>query len=203
MSHAEPTTHGAAGATGSRSDTAAAAAGHHQGLHAEHQSHRHQSHRRHCRHSHCCLHRRHQQPHPRHHSHPCHHLPRCPHHHSRCPLHHPCYPCSGVSGGKGGGGAPLKEGRARSAKSSTYNNCTSLSCKEMVLEEVNSEGGGVKGEKVVPDRAKRVGEASDYEVEGDEHRGLVLVRELSRDGSVVASVASAQVRNQVLYYGKG
>ncbi|CAI7917789.1 unnamed protein product, partial [Closterium sp. NIES-54] len=70
----------------------------------------------------------------------------------------------GVGGGKGGGGAPLKEGRARSATSSTYSNCTSLSCLEMLLEEVNSEGGGVKGEEVVLDRAKRVMEASDYEV---------------------------------------
>ncbi|CAI7881528.1 unnamed protein product, partial [Closterium sp. NIES-53] len=64
-----------------------------------------------------------------------------------------------------GGGAPLKEGRARSATSSTYSNCTSLSCEEMLLEEVNNEGGGVEGEEVVPDRAKGVREASDYEVE--------------------------------------
>ncbi|CAI7792817.1 unnamed protein product, partial [Closterium sp. NIES-53] len=62
----------------------------------------------------------------------------------------------GVGGGKGGGGAPLKEGRARNAMSSTYSNRTSLSGKEMLLEEVNREGGGVKREKVVPDRAKRV-----------------------------------------------
>ncbi|CAI7874163.1 unnamed protein product [Closterium sp. NIES-53] len=113
-----------------------------------------------------------------------------------------CSSSIGVGGGKGGGGAPLKEGRARSATSSTYSNCTSLSYEEMLLEEVNSEGGGVKGEIVVPDRAKRVREESDYEVEGDEHRGLVPVKELSRDGSAVASVACAQVGNQVLYCGK-
>ncbi|CAI7804619.1 unnamed protein product [Closterium sp. NIES-54] len=74
-----------------------------------------------------------------------------------------CSSSRGVGGGKGGGGASLKEGRARSATSSTYRNCTSLSCEEMLLEEVNNEGGGVKGEKVVPNRAKRVREASDYE----------------------------------------
>ncbi|CAI7853782.1 unnamed protein product, partial [Closterium sp. NIES-54] len=77
----------------------------------------------------------------------------------------------GVGRGKGGGGTPLKEGRARSATSSTYSNCTSLSCEEMLLEEVNSEGGGVKREEVVPDRAKRVREAGDYKVESDVHRG--------------------------------
>ncbi|CAI7901873.1 unnamed protein product [Closterium sp. NIES-53] len=77
-----------------------------------------------------------------------------------------------------------------------------LSCEEMLLEEVNSEGGGVKGEKVVPDRAKRFREARDYEVEGDEDGGLVRGKELSRDGSAVASVASAQVGNQVRYGGK-
>ncbi|CAI7787458.1 unnamed protein product [Closterium sp. NIES-54] len=60
-----------------------------------------------------------------------------------------CSSSRGVGGGKGGGGAPLKEGRAQSATSSTYSNCTSLSCEEMLFEEVNNEGGGVKGEKVV------------------------------------------------------
>ncbi|CAI7837394.1 unnamed protein product [Closterium sp. NIES-53] len=39
-----------------------------------------------------------------------------------------------VGGGKGGGGAPLKEGRARSATSSTDSNYTSLTCKEVLLE---------------------------------------------------------------------
>ncbi|CAI7761433.1 unnamed protein product, partial [Closterium sp. NIES-53] len=67
----------------------------------------------------------------------------------------------GVGGGKGGGGTPLKEGRARSATSGTYSNYTSLSCKEVLLEQVNSEG------------------------------------------SVVASVASAKVGNEVLYCSKG
>ncbi|CAI7842264.1 unnamed protein product, partial [Closterium sp. NIES-54] len=71
MSLAETTTHGAAGATRSRSDAAAAAAGHHQGLHAEVQSYCLQSHRLHCRHSHRCLHRRHQSPHSRHQFHRC------------------------------------------------------------------------------------------------------------------------------------
>ncbi|CAI7862914.1 unnamed protein product, partial [Closterium sp. NIES-53] len=51
-----------------------------------------------------------------------------------------CSSSRGVGGGKGGGGTPLKEGRARIATSSTYSNCTSLSCEEMLLEEVNSEG---------------------------------------------------------------
>ncbi|CAI7863858.1 unnamed protein product, partial [Closterium sp. NIES-54] len=45
----------------------------------------------------------------------------------------------GVGGGKGGGGTPLKEGRARSATSGTYSDYTSLSCKEVLLEEVNNE----------------------------------------------------------------
>ncbi|CAI7873615.1 unnamed protein product [Closterium sp. NIES-53] len=45
-----------------------------------------------------------------------------------------CSSSRGVGGGKGGGGAPLKEGCARSATSSTYSNCTSLSCKEVLLE---------------------------------------------------------------------
>ncbi|CAI7865831.1 unnamed protein product [Closterium sp. NIES-54] len=83
-----------------------------------------------------------------------------------------CSSSRGVGGGKGGWGAPLKEGRARSATSSTYRNCTSLSCKEMLLEEVNSEGGGVKREKVVPDRAKRVKEATPPSDESIEPSGL-------------------------------
>ncbi|CAI7832452.1 unnamed protein product [Closterium sp. NIES-53] len=114
-----------------------------------------------------------------------------------------CGRSRGVGGGKGGGGTPLKEGRARSATSSTHSNCTSLNYEEMLLEEVNSEGGGVKREEVVHDRAKRVREAGDYKVESDEHRRRVLVKELSRNGSVVASVSSAKVGNQVLDCGKG
>ncbi|CAI7763294.1 unnamed protein product [Closterium sp. NIES-54] len=39
-----------------------------------------------------------------------------------------------VGGGKGGGVTPLKEGRARSATSSTYSDYASLSCKEVPLE---------------------------------------------------------------------
>ncbi|CAI7789419.1 unnamed protein product [Closterium sp. NIES-54] len=113
-----------------------------------------------------------------------------------------CSSSRGEGGGKGGGGAPLKEGRAWSATSSTYSNCTSLSYEEMLLKEVNSEGSGVEGEEVVPDRANRVREASEYEVEGDEHGGMVCGKEPSRDGSAVASVASAQVGNQVRYCGK-
>ncbi|CAI7765131.1 unnamed protein product, partial [Closterium sp. NIES-53] len=52
-----------------------------------------------------------------------------------------CSSSRGVGGGKGGGGTPLKEGRASSATSRTYSNCISLSREEMLLEEVNSEGG--------------------------------------------------------------
>ncbi|CAI7779741.1 unnamed protein product [Closterium sp. NIES-54] len=76
-----------------------------------------------------------------------------------------------VGGGKGGGGTPLKERYARSATSSTYSDYASLSCKEVLLEQVVSEVCGVKSEKVVPDCAKRVREAGDYEVESDVHRG--------------------------------
>ncbi|CAI7871634.1 unnamed protein product [Closterium sp. NIES-54] len=49
-----------------------------------------------------------------------------------------------VGGGKGGGGTPLKEGRARSATSSTYSDYASLNCKEVLLEQVDSEVCGVK-----------------------------------------------------------
>ncbi|CAI7902084.1 unnamed protein product [Closterium sp. NIES-53] len=73
--------------------------------------------------------------------------------------------CRSVGGGKGGGGTPLKEGCARSATSSTYSDYASLSCKEVLLEQVDSEVYGVKCEKVVPDSAKRVKEAGNYEVE--------------------------------------
>ncbi|CAI7734449.1 unnamed protein product [Closterium sp. NIES-54] len=76
-----------------------------------------------------------------------------------------------VGGGKGGGGTPLKEGCARSATSSTYSEYASLSCKEVLLKQVHSEVSGVKSEKVVPDCAKRVREAGDYEVESVVHRG--------------------------------
>ncbi|CAI7865314.1 unnamed protein product [Closterium sp. NIES-53] len=44
-----------------------------------------------------------------------------------------------IGGGKGGGGTPLKEGCERSATSSTYSDNASLSCKEMLLEQVDSE----------------------------------------------------------------
>ncbi|CAI7903015.1 unnamed protein product [Closterium sp. NIES-53] len=104
-----------------------------------------------------------------------------------------------VGGGKGGGGTPLKERRARSATSSTYSDYASLSWCEVLLEQVDSEVCGVKCEKVVPDCAKRVREASDYEVESDVHRGWVPIKELC----AVASVASAEVGNKVLVCGKG
>ncbi|CAI7785896.1 unnamed protein product [Closterium sp. NIES-53] len=45
-----------------------------------------------------------------------------------------CSSSRGVGGGKGRGGAPLKEGRARIATSSTYSKCTSLSCEKVLLE---------------------------------------------------------------------
>ncbi|CAI7837839.1 unnamed protein product [Closterium sp. NIES-53] len=93
MPHAEKTTHEAAGATGSRSDAAAAASGLLQNLHAELQSDCSHSHRCHYRHSHRCLHRCHQRPHSYHHSHRCHHLHCCPHHQPRCHRHYPCHPC--------------------------------------------------------------------------------------------------------------
>ncbi|CAI7835478.1 unnamed protein product, partial [Closterium sp. NIES-54] len=93
----------------------------------------------------------------------------------------------GIRGGKGGGGAPLKEGRARSTTSSTYSKCTSLSFNEMLLEEVNSEGGGVKREGVIPDRAKRVREASDYE--GDLLRSGVAIFDLDFDTILAAMYA--------------
>ncbi|CAI7863286.1 unnamed protein product [Closterium sp. NIES-53] len=44
-----------------------------------------------------------------------------------------------VGGGKGGEETPLKEGCARSATSSTYSDYASLSCKEVLLEQVDSE----------------------------------------------------------------
>ncbi|CAI7853104.1 unnamed protein product, partial [Closterium sp. NIES-53] len=44
-----------------------------------------------------------------------------------------------VGGSKGGGGTPLKEGRVRSATSGTYSECASLSCKEVLLEQVDNE----------------------------------------------------------------
>ncbi|CAI7903113.1 unnamed protein product [Closterium sp. NIES-53] len=40
----------------------------------------------------------------------------------------------GIGGGKGGGGTPLKEGRARSVTSGTYSDYTSLNYKEVLLE---------------------------------------------------------------------
>ncbi|CAI7783378.1 unnamed protein product [Closterium sp. NIES-53] len=83
-------------------------------------------------------------------------------------------------GGKGGGGTPLKEGCARSATSKTYSDYASLSCKEVLLEQVDREVGGVKSKKVVPDCAKRVREAGDYEVEGDPRAGQRSARRAAR-----------------------
>ncbi|CAI7837215.1 unnamed protein product [Closterium sp. NIES-53] len=96
----------------------------------------------------------------------------------------------GVGGGKGGGGAPLKEGRARSATSGTYTDYTSLSCKEVLLEQVNSEVGGVKFKKVVPECAKRVREAGEYEVEGD----------VSASGPVAAPCSCRLLSHQTLLW---
>ncbi|CAI7866012.1 unnamed protein product [Closterium sp. NIES-53] len=83
-----------------------------------------------------------------------------------------CSSSRGVGGGKGGGGAPLKEGRPRSASSSTYSNCTSLSCEEMLLEEVNSEGViratdfGVRGVRVQVMRSSATRGISNGNVDG-------------------------------------
>ncbi|CAI7841200.1 unnamed protein product [Closterium sp. NIES-53] len=49
-----------------------------------------------------------------------------------------------VGGGKGGGGTPIKEGCARSATSNTYSDYASLSCMEVLFEQVDSEVCGVK-----------------------------------------------------------
>ncbi|CAI7797469.1 unnamed protein product [Closterium sp. NIES-53] len=72
----------------------------------------------------------------------------------------------------------------------------SLCCEEGLLEEVDSESGGTDCEKVVPDDAKGVREANNYVVESDVHGGWVLSAELSRKGGAVASVTSAEVRNE-------
>ncbi|CAI7825523.1 unnamed protein product, partial [Closterium sp. NIES-53] len=45
----------------------------------------------------------------------------------------------GVGRGKKGGGTPLKEGCSSSATSGTYSDYASLSCKEVLLEQVDSE----------------------------------------------------------------
>ncbi|CAI7893196.1 unnamed protein product [Closterium sp. NIES-54] len=73
-------------------------------------------------------------------------------------------------GEKGGGGTPLKEGSERSVTRSAYSEYAGLSCKEMLLEQVDSEVCRVKGEKEVHDYAKRVREAGDDE-EGEEMEG--------------------------------
>ncbi|CAI7735772.1 unnamed protein product [Closterium sp. NIES-53] len=70
-------------------------------------------------------------------------------------------------GDKGGGGTPLKKGSARSATRSAYIDYADLSCEEVLLEQIDSEVCGVKGEKEVLDCAKRVREAGDDEVESD------------------------------------
>ncbi|CAI7833400.1 unnamed protein product [Closterium sp. NIES-54] len=100
-SHAQRTTHEAAGPTGSHGSAAAAGAGYHQSLHAarlhldQHHRRRHLHHRCRCH----CLHHLHRRPlsshsryHPHLHRHPLrllHLLHRLP----RRPLHHPCSPC--------------------------------------------------------------------------------------------------------------
>ncbi|CAI7731461.1 unnamed protein product [Closterium sp. NIES-54] len=98
-SHAQRTTHRAAGLTGSHGSAAAASAGCHQSLHAarvdldQHRRHRHLHHRRRCLHHRrrCLHHLRHR----RHHLHRRHllRLPHLLHYFPRRPLHHPCSPC--------------------------------------------------------------------------------------------------------------
>ncbi|CAI7834400.1 unnamed protein product [Closterium sp. NIES-53] len=105
-SHAQRTTHEAAGPTGSHGNAAATGAGYHQSLHAvrlhldQHHRCRHLHH--HCRclhHRYRCLHHhhcRHRSPHSRHHPHLHRHTLRLLHRlhrHPHCPLHHPCPPC--------------------------------------------------------------------------------------------------------------
>ncbi|CAI7736325.1 unnamed protein product [Closterium sp. NIES-53] len=105
-SHAQRTTHEAAGLTGSYGNAAAADAGYHQSLQAarlhldQHRRRRHLHQCCRCLHRRCrCLHhphRRHRSPHSHHHPHLhrhplrlLHRLHRRPHR----PLHHPCPPC--------------------------------------------------------------------------------------------------------------
>ncbi|CAI7865504.1 unnamed protein product [Closterium sp. NIES-53] len=99
--------------------------------------------------------------------------------------------CGGVRGGKRGGGAPLKEGRVRSTASSTYSEDVLLCWEEVLLEVVDTEKMGVKGEEVVPDGAKSFREAGDEEVESKVHRGAVLCEELGWKGGTKASVTIA------------
>ncbi|CAI7787984.1 unnamed protein product [Closterium sp. NIES-54] len=97
-SHAQRTTHEAAGPTGSNGNAAAAGVGYHQSRHAAQLHFDQHHHRRHLHHRYRCLHHR------------CRclqHLRRCLHHlhrHPLCllhrlhrrprrPLHHPCSPC--------------------------------------------------------------------------------------------------------------
>ncbi|CAI7740023.1 unnamed protein product [Closterium sp. NIES-53] len=68
---------------------------------------------------------------------------------------------------------------------------------ETLLEEVNGECGGANREEVVPDYAKGVREPGDYVVESEVERGRVSGTKLSRKRSAVASVTSAEVRNEV------
>ncbi|CAI7847899.1 unnamed protein product, partial [Closterium sp. NIES-53] len=102
----------------------------------------------------------------------------------------------GNRGQQGGRRAPLKDGGARVTTRSSYSDYALLRCEEGLLEEVDGEGGGTDCEKVVPDDAKGVREAHDYVVESDVHGGWVLSTELSRKGGAVASVTSAEVRNE-------
>ncbi|CAI5536237.1 unnamed protein product [Closterium sp. Naga37s-1] len=108
----------------------------------------------------------------------------------------------GNRGQKRDGGAPLKERGTRVTTRGSYSDYTLLSCKEALLEEVNGERGGAKGEEVVPDRAKGVREPGDEVVESDVHRGGVRGAELGRKRSAVAGVTSAEVRNEVSDRGK-
>ncbi|CAI5968796.1 unnamed protein product [Closterium sp. NIES-64] len=100
----------------------------------------------------------------------------------------------GNRGQEGGRRAPLKDGCARVTTRSSYSDDALLRREEGLLEDVDGEGGGTDCEKVVPDYAKGVREARDYVVESDVHGGGGA--KLSRKGGAVASVTSAEVRNE-------
>ncbi|CAI5479435.1 unnamed protein product [Closterium sp. Yama58-4] len=104
---------------------------------------------------------------------------------------------------KGGGRASLKEGCARSATRSTYSDYASLSCKEVLLEQVDSEVCGFFGKKEFSDSVKRAREAGDDEVEGDVHGRRVLGEKLGRKRGSVADGTSTKVSDEVGYCGKG
>ncbi|CAI7874871.1 unnamed protein product [Closterium sp. NIES-54] len=76
----------------------------------------------------------------------------------------------GIRRQKGNGGAPLKEKGTRVATRGSYIDYTLFSCKEALLEEVNGERGGAKGEEVT---------AGDYgQLDEQQHRVWSNVSEL-------------------------